>query len=103
MPGHKMGMGGGDSAHLSSRLNDDGLSGATDRGVQPAPPLVLVVLINQQHLVPLTALALVNGETVAEIKRANEIIIIIIIKAAALLDKHALRHLDLDTIHQQMD
>ena len=62
---------------------------------------MLVVLINQQHLIPLTALELVNGQAVAEIKRTGEVILIVIIKTAALLNEDTPRYFDFNAFDYQ--
>ena len=90
-------------SHLRSGLNDDALGGSGGTRVEPPAPLMLVILIHQQDLVPLGTLRLVNGQAVAVIERTDKIVIIVIVKATALLDKHALRDFDLDAINQQID
>ena len=71
------------AALLFSALHDDPLGGAGDAGVRPLAPIMLVVLIDQQHLVPFGALALVDGQALAVVERADKLIVIIVINRAA--------------------
>ena len=67
------------AALLLSALYDDALGGAGHARVRPLAPIMLVVLIDQQHLVPLGALALVDGQAVAEVERTDKLIVVIVV------------------------
>src|SRR5690242_6804202 len=86
-----------------SALHDDALRSTSDRRVRPATPIMLVVLVDQQHLVPLGTLRLVYGQRIPIVECAGEIIVVVVVQAAALLDKHAFRYLDLNAVDQQTD